>query len=286
MITHHTVTSIRKAVVQAKTHHHRVCLVPTMGNLHDGHISLVRQAKKAADEVVVSLFVNPLQFGPNEDLDSYPRTLAEDSARLIAEGVDHLFAPSVTDMYGNASGSLTGQTQVTVPGLSSILCGRTRPAHFSGVTTVVNMLFNIVQADSAVFGKKDFQQLAIIRKMVRDLHMPIDILAGAIVRETDGLAMSSRNNYLTAAERQIAPRLHQSLRAAADQLRDESASFSKIEADTWASLSEAGFKPDYLSIRNPDTLEEARQSDQKLILVAAAWLGKPRLLDNIEIYRG
>jgi pantoate--beta-alanine ligase len=283
MITHHTIVSIRDAVKQAKANRKTVCLVPTMGNLHDGHISLVKHALGIADEVVVSLFVNPLQFGPNEDLDSYPRTLNEDSKKLTAVGAHHLFAPSVSEMYPNSDKHRGQQTQVLVPELSGILCGKSRPTHFSGVTTVVSMLFNIVLPDSAVFGKKDFQQLAIIRKMVRDLVIPIEIVGCPIVREEDGLAMSSRNNYLTPDERIIAPQLNQTMRSAAEQLRNGATTYCEVEHEAQALLSEKGFKIDYFSIRNRHNLQEAGEAEKNLIIVAAAWLGTPRLLDNIEL---
>jgi len=283
MISHHTVPSIRDAVRRAKANQKTVCLVPTMGNLHDGHISLVKHARDIADEVIVSLFVNPLQFGPNEDLDSYPRTLREDSQRLVEEGVHHLFAPSVSEMYPDSGNHQGQQTQVFVPELSGILCGKSRPTHFSGVTTVVSMLFNIVQPDSAVFGKKDFQQLAIIRKMVQDLVIPVEIIGCPIVREDDGLAMSSRNNYLTADERSVAPQLNQALHTAAEQLRKGATAFREIENEAQVLLANAGFTIDYFSIRNPHTLQEATQEEKSLIIVAAAWLGTPRILDNIEL---
>lgn len=254
-----------------------------MGNLHAGHLSLVRHAQTLADQVVVSLFVNPLQFGPSEDLDSYPRTFSEDCEKLTAAGAHHLFTPSADEMYPGSDEADYRHTEVVVPGLSGILCGESRPTHFTGVTTVVSMLFNIIQPDSAVFGKKDFQQLAIIRKMAGDLKMPIKIVGCPIVREHDNLAMSSRNNYLTADERKIAPILGQTVRRAADDILNGHSDYTQVSNNAIDELTKAGFKADYFSVRNALTLEEAQPADKNLVILTAAWLGKPRLLDNIEV---
>ena len=199
---------LRAAIAADRSVGKRIAFVPTMGNLHEGHLQLVRRAKKIADIVVVSIFVNPLQFGPTEDLDKYPRTLAADKEKLFGEGANYLFTPGVEEMYPNG---VDAQTRITVPELSDTLCGASRPGHFSGVATVVTKLFQIVQPDVAIFGKKDFQQLAIIRKLTSDLCMPIQILGVETARATDGLALSSRNGYLTAEERSLAPALHSAL---------------------------------------------------------------------------
>lgn len=280
MQTHTTIRGIREAVKDARAADRSIALVPTMGNLHEGHISLVEHAGQISDVVISTIFVNPLQFGPGEDLDSYPRTLEDDTTRLIQAGAHHLFAPNVREMYPEQA---RYQTEVRVPGLSDIHCGQSRPTHFAGVTTVVSMLFNLIHADVAVFGKKDFQQLAIIRKMVADLHIPIEIVGCPIVREKDGLAMSSRNNYLTQDERAIAPRFKQILQDVATAIKGGDRDFLLLEEDAKQQLRLAGFKPDYLSVCNSQTLEPATSTDQRLVILGAAWLGKPRLLDNIEI---
>ncbi|MDK1025257.1 MAG: pantoate--beta-alanine ligase [Gammaproteobacteria bacterium] len=283
MDIHQKISSIRKAILKIRSEHQSICLVPTMGNLHDGHLSLVRHAQTLADQVVVSLFVNPLQFGPGEDLDSYPSTFSEDCEKLTAAGVHHLFTPTADEMYPGSDKADCRHTEVVVPGLSRILCGESRPTHFTGVTTVISMLFNIIQPDSAVFGKKDFQQLAIIRKMARDLQMPIEIVGCPIVRENDNLAMSSRNNYLTPGERKIAPILDQTVRRAADDILNGNTDYTQVCINAINELTEAGFKSDYFSVRNALTLEVAQPSDTNLVILTAAWLGRPRLLDNIEI---
>ena len=208
MKTFHTNKQIRSAICIDKSKGKTVAFVPTMGNLHEGHIQLVRKAKQIADVVVVSIFVNPLQFGPNEDLASYPRTLAADKEKLFAAGVNYLLYPNVEEIYPDG---MDKQTLVVVPDLSETLCGASRPGHFAGVATVVNKLFQIVQPDIAIFGKKDFQQLAIIEKMVRDMCMPIEIIGAETARDVDGLALSSRNGFLTHEERSIAPALHRTL---------------------------------------------------------------------------
>ena len=259
----------------------RVGFVPTMGNLHDGHITLVREALQRVPRVVVSIFVNPLQFGPNEDLAAYPRTPEQDQARLAEAGCHLLFAPSVATMYPNGQAV---QTRVEVPGLSDILCGASRPGHFIGVATVVCKLFNMVQPDLALFGEKDFQQLLVIQRMVADLAMPVEVSGVPIVRESDGLAMSSRNGYLSVGERAQAPSLYRALTAAAQQLV-AGRPLTEVEAQTAEAITAAGLKPDYVRIcRTPD-LGEPTANDRELVILAAAYLGRTRLIDNLRVVR-
>lgn len=260
----------------------RVALVPTMGNLHAGHLSLVSSARQRADRVVASVFVNPLQFGAGEDFASYPRTLERDAAMLREAGCDLLFAPSEQSVYPRGR---EGQTFVEVPGLSDELCGASRPGHFRGVATVVAKLFNMVQPDVAIFGEKDFQQLLVIRRMTDDLDLPVDVLGAPIVRESDGLAMSSRNAYLTPVERAIAPRLHATLAAAAERLQ-AGTPIAEVERSACAGLVTAGLEPDYVSVRRrsdlcPPVVGAFEASDRKLIVLAAAVLGRARLIDNL-----
>jgi len=260
----------------------RVAFVPTMGNLHDGHIELVRRGRAIADRVVVSIFVNPLQFGAGEDLASYPRTLAQDTERLMAAGADLLFAPTVEEMYPRPRAE---QTRVEVPGLSDILCGASRPGHFVGVATVVCKLLNMVQAEVALFGEKDFQQLAVIRRMVEDLCVPVEILGVPTVREADGLAMSSRNGYLTADERARAPALYQALRDAAQAVGQRAADLDAVAAAAAAQIDVAGLRTDYVSIRRAADLAIPGPGDADLVILAAAYLGRARLTDNLRIRR-
>jgi pantoate--beta-alanine ligase len=261
----------------------RVALVPTMGNLHAGHLSLVREARRRAERVIATVFVNPLQFGAGEDFASYPRTLADDAATLREAGCDLLFAPSEREVYPRGRGE---QTFVEVPALSDELCGASRPGHFRGVATVVLKLFNMVQPDVAIFGEKDFQQLLVIRRMTADLDLPLEVVGAPTVREPDGLAMSSRNGYLTAAERAIAPRLSATLKAAVTRLR-EGASVAEVERLALQDLAAAGFEPDYVSVRRranlspPPTDRVAADGDLALIVLAAARLGRTRLIDNL-----
>ena len=256
----------------------RIALVPTMGNLHAGHLALVAYARQHADIVVSSLFVNPLQFGPGEDLDGYPRTFDADQAQLIEAGCDVLFAPAVSSLYPNG---LEVQTRVHVPKLGEGLCGGSRPGHFDGVSTVVSMLFNLVQPDIACFGEKDYQQLAVIRKLVRDLHMPIDIIGVPIVRTEDGLALSSRNGYLSHEERAIAPLLYQTLCASRDAL-ERGAPTEQVLQQGKTALYEAGFTPDYLELRD-STLAPVSPATCQAVLLAAAKLGSARLIDNLAV---
>jgi pantoate--beta-alanine ligase len=281
MITVDELSGLR-ASVDAWRRGGNVAFVPTMGNLHEGHLSLIRAARPLADRVVASVFVNPLQFGAGEDFASYPRTFDRDSAMLEHEGTDLLFAPSVELMYPIPQEQ---QTRVEVPGLSRLLCGATRPGHFVGVATVVCKLFNMVQPDIALFGKKDFQQLMVIRRMVEDLAMPVRIVGIETRREADGLAMSSRNGYLTADQRAIAPVLYRVLSGLADKLRAGSADYAGLQAQAVAELADSGFTVDYVSIRRALDLLEPATDDAELIVLAAANLGRARLIDNIEISR-
>jgi pantoate--beta-alanine ligase len=246
-----------------------------MGNLHAGHCQLVTAAKQRADKVVVSIFVNPTQFGVGEDFDSYPRTEAQDTEKLQAIDTDVLFLPSVAEMY-----SPNAKTVVSVAGLSELYCGASRVGHFDGVATVVCKLFNMVQPDVALFGLKDFQQLAVIRTMVNDLNMPVDIIGIDTVREADGLAMSSRNGYLTPEQRQTAPLLYQSLCDAREAIVAGLA-YSIVEKQALSTLENAGFQPDYFRICRSVDLAPAQQGDTELVLLVAAKLGKTRLIDNL-----
>jgi pantoate--beta-alanine ligase len=274
-------SDLRTQVQAWRTAGERVGFVPTMGNLHEGHITLVREALKLVPRVVVSIFVNPLQFGPTEDLAAYPRTPEQDWARLDAAGCSLLFAPTVPTMYPNGQET---QTRVEVPGVSGILCGASRPGHFIGVATVVCKLFNMVQPDLALFGEKDFQQLLVIRRMVADLAIPVEITGVPTVREPDGLAMSSRNGYLSASERTLAPGLYRALTAAARQLV-AGRPVPEVEAAAADTLTGAGLRPDYVSVRRAADLAEPSESDPDLVILAAAWLGRTRLIDNLRVTR-
>jgi len=280
MITVKTVRELHAAVSRARSEGKRIAFVPTMGNLHAGHAALVTRAAQRAEFVVASIFVNPLQFGANEDLDKYPRTLAADQEKLLEAGCNLLFAPGVEEMYPDG---MDGQTLVSVPGVSSGLCGASRPGHFDGVATVVTKLFNMVQPDLAIFGEKDFQQLAVIRKLVRDLNLPIQIIGAPTVRAEDGLALSSRNGYLDAAQRAIAPQLFATLNDMAAALRDGAGEHAALIEAGHARLCEAGFAPDYLEIRHPLTLQPASAADRQLVILAAARLGTTRLIDNLLV---
>jgi len=256
-----------------------ISFVPTMGNLHEGHLSLVQQAKQLADKTVVSVYVNPMQFGENEDFDAYPRTFDSDRNALQQVGADLLFLPSSTDMYPQGPKK---STNVSVPGISNILCGEYRPGHFEGVATIVCKFFNLVQADFALFGEKDFQQVAVIRKMVKDLFMPVEIHSLPTVREADGLAMSSRNQYLKQEERELAVNLYRVLQYMARQAK-QGAVLHELESQGREKLTALGFEPEYLSFRNAHSLAPAQSHDHKLVLVVAAWLGKTRLIDNVSL---
>ena len=255
----------------------RVALVPTMGNLHDGHMKLVDEAKARADVVVVSIFVNPMQFDRPEDLARYPRTLQEDCEKLNKRKVDLVFAPSVKEIYPNGTET---HTYVDVPGLSTMLEGASRPGHFRGVSTIVSKLFNLVQPDIACFGEKDFQQLALIRKMVADMGFDIEIVGVPIMRAKDGLALSSRNGYLTAEQRKIAPGLYKGLSSIADKLQAGERDLDEIIIIAGQELNEKGFRADDIQIRDADTLLEVSENSKRAVILVAAWLGDARLIDN------
>ena len=278
MKTETTIHGLTASLSSARQTRKTIGFVPTMGNLHQGHLNLVREAKKLCDVVVVSIFVNPIQFGPNEDYDSYPRTLEQDSNLLADVGCDIVFAPSVEQMYG------TGQPRLTTISLSTItddLCGAQRPGHFDGVAVVVTKLFNIVQPNFAFFGQKDFQQLAVIKQMVQDLNMPIEVIGVPIARAEDGLALSSRNGYLSDEHRQTAPVIYQSLKAAEANLR-AGEELNHVLAKIKAELTIAGFVVDYVEARTP-MLQTVGNFDQSVVLFVAAKIGKTRLIDNLQV---
>ena len=275
-----TTISLREAISAQRTQQRRIAFVPTMGNLHAGHLQLVRQARALADCVVVSIFVNPMQFGPNEDFASYPRTLDADKAALQAEAVELLFLPSTGEMY---SAGVEHATRVEVPGFEGDLCGRSRPGFFSGIATVVSALFNRVQPDIAVFGEKDYQQLMMIKRMVRDLCIPVEVHGVATMREADGLAMSSRNGYLDTAQRDRAVRLYQVLCEVKSGLEAGRRDYAALELQARESLQQAGFEPDYVSIREQGSLHLPGPESDQLVVLAAAMLGRTRLIDNISL---
>lgn len=272
-----TVAALRSLV---KSLPGKVALVPTMGNLHEGHLTLVREARKLADHVVVTIFVNPMQFSGGEDLDSYPRTMQEDRERLVEEQVDLLFAPDVAEVYPR---DMPAHTKVEVPGISDLFCGASRPGHFVGVATVVCKLFNMVQPDIAVFGKKDFQQLMVIRRMVADLSIPVNIVGIDTIREGDGLAMSSRNGYLNEHERAKASVIFQTMTEVAREMKAGRCAYAALETEAREKLSAGGLKPDYFSIRRAEDLMAPGGNDMDLVILAAAYLGKARLIDNLEV---
>ena len=273
------ISTLRERVAAWRRAGQRVGFVPTMGNLHAGHLALVAEARRLAERVVVSIFVNPLQFGPQEDFAAYPRTLARDQELLAGAGTDLLFAPTVAAVYPRGQAE---QTRVEVPGLSDILCGASRPGHFVGVATVVCKLFNMVQPDLAVFGEKDFQQLQVIRLMTLDLSLPVAIQGLATAREADGLAMSSRNGYLTAAERARAPALYRTLQHCAEWLR-AGQDHASVERQAGEAIAAAGFEPDYFSVRRAADLGLPAPGERELVVLAAARLGRARLIDNLRV---
>jgi pantoate--beta-alanine ligase len=275
-----TIPELRRLIASWRRSGERIAFVPTMGNLHDGHLSLVERARGLGERVVVSIFVNPLQFGEGEDLAAYPRTPEEDAARLHQAGVDLLFRPREAEVYPHGR---AGQTFVEVPGISDILCGASRPGHFRGVATVVAKLFNLVQPDVACFGEKDYQQLTVLRRMVADLNMPVELVGVPTMREADGLAMSSRNGYLTAEERQLAPALYRTLQQLAARIGDGERDWPRLEREAGEALSQAGLRPDYVSIRRAGDLAEPAAEDRALVVLAAAFLGRARLIDNLLI---
>lgn len=270
-------TALREQIGQWHREGRAIAFVPTMGNLHQGHLTLVEEARRHGDKVVVSIFVNPLQFDKAEDLANYPRTLEQDCAALEAAGVDLVFTPTPEIMYPQG---LASQTFVEVPGISSLLEGALRPGHFRGVSTVVTKLFNLVQPNVACFGEKDYQQLALIRKMVADMAMPIEIVGVPTVRAEDGLALSSRNGYLTAAERAIAPELARTMNWIAEQIEAGNSHLPSLVAQASQRLDNAGFRTDAIDIVDADTLESASAESQRRVILMAAYLGKARLIDN------
>ena len=280
MNTVHSVEELRAVVATWRRAGQTSAFVPTMGNLHEGHITLLRKAREMATRSVVSIFVNPIQFGRGEDYARYPSTLDADKEKLEAAGLDLLFAPNLDELY---PGGIEEDTRVTVPSLSNILCGQFRPGHFSGVATVVTKLLMNVQPDLALFGEKDYQQLLVIQRMVRDLLMPVRVLGQPIVREADGLAMSSRNAYLSADERTLAPLIFQTINRAADKLRARQQSVIAIETAGMADLAAAGFRPEYLSVRRASDLSPPQRGDTSLQVLVAAWLGSARLIDNVRV---
>jgi pantoate--beta-alanine ligase len=280
MRTYTSNAQLQRALLAERRKHHTIAFVPTMGNLHEGHLDLVRKARSLCDVVVVSIFVNPMQFGANEDLSSYPRTLIADKEKLFAEGVQMVFAPDAEEIY---PGGTAVQSQVQVPELSNTLCGASRPGHFTGVATVVTKLFNIVQPDVAVFGEKDFQQLSIIRKMVQDLCMPIEIVGVATARADDGLALSSRNGYLTAEQREVAPLLNEALAECREAIACGFDNYRELEARAKLKLIQSGFEPDYFEIRDARSLQQVTEQTEEVAILAAAKLGKPRLIDNVRL---
>ncbi|MEQ8288713.1 MAG: pantoate--beta-alanine ligase [Gammaproteobacteria bacterium] len=271
-----TIPELREALSSIRQAGKSIGLVPTMGNLHEGHLSLVSIARDNVDVVVVTLFVNPSQFVEGEDFDAYPRTPDADLKKLKEMQVDIVFMPDVTEIY-----PVGINTEVTVPALDSIFCGETRPGHFKGVATVVTKLFNIVQADVAVFGEKDYQQLLVIRRLVEDLNIPIHIIGAPTVRESNGLAMSSRNQYLSADERKQAAKLYQCLQKMAAAIKRGDKNYDALEQQSLQELTDAGFKPDYVRILDANTLKSPPR--EKIVIIAAAWLGRARLIDNVAV---
>jgi len=283
MQTFHHCHSVREQIAIARAQGLTIGFVPTMGNLHDGHLALVALAAEHCDFVVVSIFVNRLQFGLNEGWDRYPRTLASDTQKLSTVQCDVLFCPDEHEIYPNG---MDAQSRVSVPSMSDILCGASRPGHFEGVATVVTKLFNIVQPDVAVFGIKDFQQLAIIRRMVEDLCMSVTIIGSEIAREADGLAMSSRNSFITSKERLKANQLLQSLQWIKSQLESGSQDYHALEHDAAKQIEAAGFKADYVKICESRTLEPAANDDTELTVLGAMYTEQARLIDNVSVNLG
>jgi pantoate--beta-alanine ligase len=274
------VDELRRYLQPWRRQESRIAFVPTMGNLHAGHLELVRHARTTGDRVVVSIFVNPMQFGPGEDYESYPLTMDLDRTALMREDVDLLFAPNVHTMYPDGT---RHTTVVEVPGLNSLLEGEHRPSHMNGVSTVVTKLFGMVQPDIAVFGEKDYQQLLLVRRLVQDLCLPIGIDAVETVREADGLAMSSRNNYLQPQERATAPELYRQLCRVREQVEGGDTGFAALEAAATEALVAAGFRPDYVSIRRAADLGAPGAGERAMRVLAAARLGAARLIDNLRI---
>ncbi|WP_281549113.1 pantoate--beta-alanine ligase [Kluyvera cryocrescens] len=280
MLIIETLPLLRQHIRRLRQEDKRVALVPTMGNLHDGHMTLVEEAKTRADVVIVSIFVNPMQFDRAEDLANYPRTLQEDCEKLNKRKVDYVFAPAVAEIYPQGTES---HTFVDVPGLSTMLEGASRPGHFRGVSTIVSKLFNLIQPDIACFGEKDFQQLALLRKMVADMGYDIEIVGVPIIRAKDGLALSSRNGYLTAEQRKIAPGLYKVLSSVAEKLKAGERDQDEIITLAEQALNEKGFRADDIQIRDADTLLDLTENSKRAVILMAAWLGKARLIDNQSV---
>ncbi len=279
MIVINTIAELQIELNAHRQDSKQIGFVPTMGNLHQGHLSLVDVAKEHADIVVVSLFVNPTQFGPGEDFDSYPRTLDQDCKMLEARGTDIVFAPNMEEVYPK----WPNITSVNVAELDKLHCGASRPVFFGGICTVVTKLFNMVDPDCAVFGEKDFQQITIIRRMVTDLNFAIEIIGAPIVREANGLAMSSRNGYLSAAEKDHASNLYKTLQWAKSEIETGRRDFRKLEEEANKNLAALGFTPDYFNITNQETLDLAKSDDKKLVILLGCYMGKVRLIDNITL---
>ena len=278
----HNISELRQVVTSYKLSGKVIAFVPTMGNLHQGHIQLVTMASSNADIVICSIFVNPLQFGEGEDFEQYPRTLEEDAEKLKSVACDIVFAPGLDELYPQSELMGRDQTQVTVPVLSDILDGASRPGHFTGVTTIVTKLFNMVQPDKAVFGEKDYQQLQIIRHLVRDLCFPVEIMAHPIVRENNGLAMSSRNRYLSDTQKKQSGLLYQTLQNIALNIQNGSRDYALLEKEAEHYLNTQGFVSDYIRICSAD-LSEATVNSQNLVILLAVYLGKTRLIDNLQL---
>jgi pantoate--beta-alanine ligase len=279
MLTVTTIASVREHVAHWRAAGERIVFVPTMGNLHAGHVSLIEAAKHHGKRFVASIFVNPMQFGPNEDFAHYPRTPTQDASMLEGAGCDLMFMPEVAEIYPNGADRAT---RIEVPDISNILCGEFRPGHFEGVATVVAKLFHIVDPDVAIFGEKDFQQLTIIRRMVADLCLRVEVVGAPTVRESDGLAMSSRNQYLDEQQRNLAPSIYRQLQQAVIALKAGERDFAKIEATGRASLDGIGFRTDYFSVRDARSLLPATPDTRQFVVLVASRLGKARLIDNVQ----
>jgi len=276
----HSINGLRSILSKHRNNNQTIGLVPTMGNLHDGHLALIKQAKETNDIVVCSIFVNALQFGLNEDWDKYPRTYESDCTKLDQVGCDYLFYPEDGEMYPNG---LDTQSRVICPTMTDVLCGASRPGHFEGVTTVVSKLFNIVQPDEAIFGIKDYQQLAVIKRMTEDLCLPVKIISAPIHREPDGLAMSSRNSYISKQERPKVKILKQVLELIAKQIKAGNFDFTALELEAKKSIESEGFKIDYVTVSNSKTLQPAAVDDSQITILGAMYTASARLIDNISI---
>jgi pantoate--beta-alanine ligase len=281
MQIYRTITDLRQALKQVKNEGLKIGLVPTMGNLHAGHLSLVKKAREQCDFILTTIFINPTQFGPSEDLQNYPRSFEDDVAALESQDCNVVFAPDVEEIYPDGPEL---ETLVTIPGLNKLHCGASRPGHFDGVCTVVTKLLNICQPDIAYFGQKDYQQLSMIKKLVADLNIPVEIISIATVREDSGLALSSRNNYLSAEQKKQAAVLYQNLQNTANSLQQDSKlNFSELEQAALKNISSAGLQPDYFSICHAQSLQPAKPADKNLVILTAAYLDKTRLIDNLAI---